>query len=619
MNRRTKRLILMLLDTFIIVGAHIASYFFMYPLVVIEPRSFFRQLLFIIITYIIFGLAIKIFDKINRFTSIRETIVHVLHVTTSFFIGTFIYTMLFTKISFRHITFAYLISAVIIPMSRVVWRLWIEHQRKLQNHHKNETSEIVRTLLIGAGDAGALYIRALKDRSDIHVVGFLDDDLNKQNTTIYGYPVIGKISDLEDIVEQYNVDQITIAIPSLSNDEMKEILSQAKKTDVKTNQMPYIEDIVSGEVNIDEFQEIEITDLLGRDEVKLDTESIQEQVAGKTILISGAGGSIGSEISRQVAKYSPAKIILVGHGEYSLYLIERELRQLPNRTFDLEPVIADIQDRERIFEVLEQFKPEIVYHAAAHKHVPLMEKNPREAIKNNIFGTKNLAEASKAADVESFVMISTDKAVNPPNVMGSTKRVAEMIVTGLNEIGKTKFVAVRFGNVLGSSGSVVPVFKAQIEKGGPITVTDFRMTRYFMTIPEASRLVMQAGALADGGEIFVLDMGEPVKIVDLAKQMIWLSGHTEHEIGIVESGIRPGEKLFEELLATDENIEEQIFEKIFVGKVHNLPLKQVYAFVESLDGLTDKELKKNLVKFANNSYEENIEVIEELGSQGELA
>lgn len=612
MSRRWKRIVLMLFDSFIIQGAFVTSYFFLSPLIEMEKRPFFMHLYLVIITYLILGYFNKSFDKINRFTSVRETIIHATLISLTFIISSLTYFIFDSSVSFRFIAFAYLISVAIIPSSRVVWRLWVDHQKKLQNTTTNQSMEPVRTLLVGAGDAGAIFIRSLRNRPDVNIVGFLDDDINKQNTTLYGYPVIGKVSDLKEVVNQYAIEQITIAIPSLSNDEMKEILSQAKKTDVKTNQMPYIEDIVSGEVNIDEFQEIEITDLLGRDEVKLDTESIQEQVAGKTILISGAGGSIGSEISRQVAKYSPAKVILVGHGEFSVYKIERELRQLPNLTIDLEPVIADIQDRERIFEVIAEHEPDIVYHAAAHKHVPLMEKNPREAIKNNIFGTKNLAEASKAADVESFVMISTDKAVNPPNVMGSTKRIAEMIVTGLNEAGKTKFVAVRFGNVLNSSGSVIPVFKEQIENGGPVTVTDFRMTRYFMTIPEASRLVMQAGALADGGEIFVLDMGEPVKIVDLAKQMIWLSGHTEHEIGIVESGIRPGEKLFEELLATDENIEEQVFEKIFVGKVHNLPLNQVYTFVESLNELKNKDLKKVLVEFANNSYEENQEIIEQL-------
>lgn len=376
--------------------------------------------------------------------------------------------------------------------------------------------------------------------------------------------------------------------------------------------MPYIEDVLSGDYQLDEFKEIEVTDILGRDEVELDTQVIGKQVVGKTVLVSGAGGSIGSEIVRQVAKFSPAKIILLGHGELSIYQIEKEIKQSKDRTFEIIPIIAHIQDRERIFEVMETHQPDIVYHAAAHKHVPLMEANPREAVKNNIFGTKNLAEAAKKANVKAFVMVSTDKAVNPPNVMGGTKRIAEMIVTGLNEKGKTNFVAIRFGNVLNSSGSVVPVFKEQIEKGGPITVTDFRMTRYFMTIPEASRLVMQAGALAKGGEIFVLDMGDPVKIYDLAKQMIWLSGLTEDEIEIVESGIRPGEKLYEELLADDENTEEQIFEKIFVGKVHNLPIHQVNAFIHSLEDLSKEELKEALVKFANNTYEENTEVIEEL-------
>src|SRR5699024_10781241 len=276
--------------------------------------------------------------------------------------------------SFRYITFAYLISVSVIPASRIVWRLWVDHQRRVQNS-VNSKDKPIRTLLIGAGDAGAIFVRSLRNRPDINVVGFLDDDRNKQNTVLQGYPVIGRVADLKETVEQYNVEQITIAIPSLSNDEMKRVVQEAKEINIKTNQMPYIEDVLSGRAKIDEFKEIEITDLLGRDEVELDTDSIREQVTGKTILISGAGGSIGSEIARQVANFSPKKIILVGHGEFSAYKIERELRQLPNRTFDLEPVIADIQDRKRIFEVLNEFKPEIVYHAAAHKHVPLMEKN----------------------------------------------------------------------------------------------------------------------------------------------------------------------------------------------------------------------------------------------------
>lgn len=613
MNRKTKRLTLITFDLFVIFFSHMVSYIFFNELVEITLRSFGIHLLLVMLIYILFGLLIKIFDKINRFTSIRETLIHAVLVTTSYITATVLYEVFGNGKSFRLVALAYLMAVIIIPISRVAWRLITEHQIKRQNISNNtRKTKPLRTVIVGAGSGGAIFARTIRMRSDIELVGFLDDDRDKKGTTVYGYPVIGKIQDLEKVVNKYDVEQITIAIPSLSNDEMRDIVQEARKTKVKTNQMPYVEDVLSGNYSIDEFKEIEVTDILGRDEVELDTKAIGNQVIGKTVLVSGAGGSIGSEIVRQVVKFSPAKIILMGHGEFSIYKIEKEIRQFKDRTFEVLPVIADIQDRERIFEVMHIYQPDIVYHAAAHKHVPLMEANPREAVKNNVFGTKNLAEAAKDAKVKSFVMVSTDKAVNPPNVMGATKRIAEMIVTGLNEEGKTNFVAVRFGNVLNSSGSVVPVFKEQIEKGGPITVTDFRMTRYFMTIPEASRLVMQAGALAKGGEVFVLDMGDPVKIYDLAKQMVWLSGYTEDEIRIVESGIRPGEKLYEELLADDENTEEQIFEKIFVGKVHNLPLQKVKAFISILDTLEDKELKEALVKFANNTYEENSVVIAEL-------
>ena len=613
MNRSLKRMVLVIFDILCIIFSFTLTYVFLDTLLTIIPRVFLSNLIMVIVLYVALGLYIKIFDKINQFTGIRETIIHSILVTMSYvFTGVF-YSLFNESISFRHLALSYLLSVVIIPASRVAWRIYMEHQLKVQNNVKNPTDkQPIRSLIVGAGTAGAIFARSIRLRSDINVIGFLDDDINKQGTTLYGHPVIGRVEDLESAVKQYQIEQVTIAIPSLSNEQMKKIVTEARKTNVKTNQMPYIEEILSGDYKLDEFKEIEITDLLGRDEVELDTQAIGKQIAGRTVLISGAGGSIGSEVCRQVTRYSPKQLILLGHGEFSIYKIERELRQLPNRTFDIIPVIADIQDRSRLFEVMEKYQPDLVYHAAAHKHVPLMEANPIEAVKNNILGTKNLAEAAKEVGVESFVMISTDKAVNPPNVMGATKRIAEMIVTGLNEEGKTNFAAVRFGNVLGSSGSVVPVFKEQIEKGGPLTVTDLRMTRYFMTIPEASRLVLQAGALASGGEIFVLDMGEPVKIVDLAKQMIWLSGYSEEEIEIVESGIRPGEKLYEELLATDENTIGQIYEKIFVGKVHNLPLEQVEVFIKTLLDLSEEKLKENLVTFANNTYEENMDLLEQL-------
>lgn len=397
------------------------------------------------------------------------------------------------------------------------------------------------------------------------------------------------------------VEMVTIAIPSLSREKLRELFELVESSHVKVSTMPSMEELASGKTSVSKLKKIDVVDLLGRDEVELDIESIQDQITGKVILVTGAGGSIGSEICRQIIQFCPAKLLLLGHGENSIYLIDRELRinDKKKRT-EIVPIIADIQDRKKIHEIMAQHQPDIVYHAAAHKHVPLMECNPKEAVKNNIFGTKNVAEAAKAAKVKNFVMVSTDKANNPPNVMGSTKRIAEMIVTGLNEEGCTKFSAVRFGNVLGSRGSVIPVFREQIVKGGPVTITDFRMSRYFMTIPEASRLVIQSGALAKGGEIFVLDMGEPVKIVDLAKNMIRLSGYSEDEIEIVETGIRPGEKLYEELLLDKERNDEVVYEKIFVGNIKGYSMKTVMEFVDSLPQ-DDKQLAKDIVAFANAS------------------
>jgi len=320
-------------------------------------------------------------------------------------------------------------------------------------------------------------------------------------------------------------------------------------------------------------------------------------VTGKTIMVTGAGGSIGSELCRQIVQFTPEKIVLVGHGEYSIYSIDMELRNKYGETdIEIIPVIGDVQDRYRMFEIVEKYQPTIIYHAAAHKHVPLMEYNPHEAVKNNIIGTKNVAEAADTYGTSAFVLVSSDKAVNPTNVMGATKRVAEMVVQHLAKQSKTKFVAVRFGNVLGSRGSVIPLFKKQIERGGPVTVTHPEMTRYFMTIPEASRLVIQAGTLAHGGEIFVLDMGEPVKIVDLAKNLINLSGYTEEEIGIEYSGIRPGEKMYEELLNEDEVHPDEVYEKIYVGRTVDVDFEMVNGLIEQFDNYDTEEMKDALMK-----------------------
>lgn len=609
MNRKAKRVILASFDLGVIYLAGLFSYIFLNPYVELSALSIRLSFVLIILIYGACAVYFRLFDKINRFTSIKESMIHGLSISFAFLI-TDLFNLVFTPLSHRFLFLWFLFTVVIIPGSRIAWRIYTEHMQRKEKMNEIKNHPTLKTLIVGAGHGGSLFIKNLKQNPEIDFIGIADDDLNKQKTTIFGVPVIGTTKNIKKLVHQYEIDQITIAIPSLSAKDLNRIVELCAECSVKVNQMPSVEDIVKGTFKINEFKEIDVTDLLGREEVKLDMDKIARQVSGQTVMVSGAGGSIGSEICRQVMRFSPKCILLLGHGENSIYLVHKELKPIADKSgIELIPVIADIQDRERIFSVMKQYKPDRVYHAAAHKHVPLMEYNPTEAVKNNIYGTKNMAEGAKAAGVNSFVMISTDKAVNPPNVMGATKRIAEMIVTGLNEKGKTNFVAVRFGNVLGSRGSVIPVFKEQIKKGGPITVTDFRMTRYFMTIPEASRLVLQAGSLAKGGEIFVLDMGEPVKIVDLAKKMIKLSGANKEEVKIVEAGIRPGEKLYEELLTDEESAQEKVYEKIFVGKVTNESIEDVLNFVQSVERLNDSEMKERIIAFANPS--ESIEEVQE--------
>lgn len=550
--------------------------------------------------YLFYGSLFKVFTRINRYTNLREIIAIFSSLSASAASSILILMFINRRYSLRLVIFAYLLSLLLIIGSRLIWRIYVE----TKNMRYVSADSAKNTLIVGAGEGGRILYNSFlgsKTAQDIHVVGFVDDDPNKRNTYLSGKKVLGALKDIPELIEKYDIQMVTIAIPSLSRKKLRRIFELVESAHVKVNTMPSIEELASGKISVSKLKTIDVVDLLGRDEVELDIESIKDQITDKVILVTGAGGSIGSEICRQIIQFNPAKLLLLGHGENSIYLIDRELRtHHQNCPTEIVPIIADIQDREKINEIMEQYHPDIVYHAAAHKHVPLMEYNPKEAVKNNIFGTKNVAEAAKAARVKNFVMVSTDKANNPPNVMGSTKRIAEMIVTGLNEEGCTKFSAVRFGNVLGSRGSVIPVFREQIAQGGPITVTDFRMTRYFMTIPEASRLVIQSGALAKGGEIFILDMSEPVKIVDLAKNMIRLSGYSEDEIEIIETGIRPGEKLYEELLLDKERNDEAVYEKIFVGNIKGYSIQKVMDFVKSLPQ-DDEQLAKDIVTFANAS------------------
>ncbi len=499
----------------------------------------------------------------------------------------------FQTLHIRTLIVTWMLHILLIGGSRFAWRIY-------RDGYLKDNKEKTRTLIIGAGGAGTLVCRNIQQykETEMHPVAFIDDDISKQNLEVLGLPVAGGVDDISRVVKEYEVEQIVIAIPSLKKKELQRIYEECQKTKVKTQILPSVEGLLTGKVSVKQFRDVQVEDLLGREPVELDTDKIGKKLTGKTILVTGAGGSIGSEICRQVYKFEPATLILLGHGENSIYSIEMELNQLSGLT-SIVTEIADVQDRERMFAVMEKHRPDVVYHAAAHKHVPLMERNPHEAVKNNVIGTKNTAEASDAAGVASFVMVSTDKAVNPTSVMGATKRIAEMIVQHMDKVSQTKFVAVRFGNVLGSRGSVIPHFKKQIEAGGPVTVTHPEMERYFMTIPEASRLVLQAGSLAEGGEVFVLDMGEPVKIVDLARNLIKLSGFTEKEMEIIYSGMRPGEKLFEELLGEDEVHEEQIYPMIYRGKTPEFNVSVIYDFIEQFESYSIPVLREQTLEIAH--------------------
>ncbi len=448
-----------------------------------------------------------------------------------------------------------------------------------------------------------MVIKEIKNhrKMDIGIVGLVDDDEYKQNSYIGGYPVLGKTKDVVDLVVELGVDEIIFAIPSISHNDRKRILEIAQNSKAKLKTVPGMYEIVQSDFNYNQIRDVDVTDLLGRKEVKLNNKEIQGYITGKNVLVTGGGGSIGSELCRQIARLSPERLIIVDIYENNAYDIENELkRNYPN--LNLLVLIASVRDLNKIDSIFLKHRPDIVFHAAAHKHVPLMETSPGEAIKNNVFGTLHVAQTAKKYQVEKFILISTDKAVNPTNIMGATKRLCEMIIQTIDaESEYTDFVAVRFGNVLGSNGSVIPLFKNQIREGGPITLTHKDITRYFMTIPEAVQLVLQAGAYAKGGEVFVLDMGEPVKIYDLAENLIRLSGYIPNkDIDIEITGLRPGEKLYEELLMAEEGLTHTRNPLIFIGKPNVFKKEQLFDELISLKGLvndhtvTEDEIKMKM-------------------------
>lgn len=498
-----------------------------------------------------------------------------------------------------------LLDAIFIGGFRLSYRV----TRRMMRREPTYTRNRKRTLIVGGGDAGAMVIKELKEnpRSEYQPVVVLDDDSNKWNRKLSGLPIAGGCDDIIKSIEKYQIENIIIAIPNVTNGKVKRIFNICEETGLPVQKLPGVHDMVSGKVTLADIKPVEIEDLLGRPSIKLDPVGIGEYLNGKSILVTGGGGSIGSELCRQIATYKPATLYILDICENYIYDIQQELRYTYPE-LKVEAIIASVRDRANMISLLNKIKPYTVFHAAAHKHVPLMEDAPAEAVKNNIFGTYNIVTASHIAGVRKFVLISTDKAVNPTNVMGATKRFCEMIVQAKSRESETEFAMVRFGNVLGSNGSVIPLFKKQIAAGGPVTVTHKDIIRYFMTIPEAVSLVLQSGSLAKGGEIFVLDMGEPVKIDELARNLIKLSGYEpDEDIEIVYSGLRPGEKLYEELLMAEEGLDATTFEKIFVAKPMNMQMNDI------MDGLANLEerIKNNgcireVLKQCVDTYKEEI-------------
>ena len=573
------------------------------------PRLFLNWLLVtLIVKLIVFGLLHQ-YQGWWRYASVSDlfSIMMGSHISAFILVGGFYGAMNIEFLRTRMATPDWLVPQTVMLMDwvativvlcgvRLAIRLYYEETQTISS------GRLTRILIVGAGNAGESLLRELHRMqvSRYEIVGFIDNDRNKRGVRIGGVPVLGTTSEIKSISAKRNVDELVIAMPSASHKEFRRVIELCEGTNLRFRIIPDLVAIASGEVSVSQTRDVDINDLLGRDPVKLDLDLIREFIKDEVVMITGAGGSIGSEMCRQVGLFQPKMLLLLEQTEIGLFYIERELREKFPETA-IQPHVCDITDGKRVDYLFDRYRPAVVIHAAAHKHVPLMEANAGEAIKNNVVGTRQVAQAAHKYHARHFVMISTDKAVNPTSIMGSSKRLAEMTVQCLNERSQTDFVMVRFGNVLDSSGSVLPVFRQQIDQGGPVTVTHPEMKRYFMTIPEASQLVLQAAAMGRGGEVFVLDMGEPVKIVDLARDLITLSGYRPGEdIEIKFTGIRPGEKLFEELAITGEDVQPTRHPKIMIWK--NIPPQEkrlndtIERMIQVADRDGDRETIIKLIK-----------------------
>ena len=586
---------------FSLISFYLSVFLVNYPL---KVRDFLELVFFLSLFRIVFFSFLRVYRTPWRFVGLESFF----NIVAGNFLADFLFflvSLILFKFSLERVIIAdFFISTLFFSLIRALKRFYNEMLKKNNN--------LPSVLIVGAGNTGERIVRELKRDKKFCPVAIVDDDVNKVGTFVHGVPVEGKISDIPKILERKRVDMAIIAIPSLSHKKIREIFDLLKNSGIRDVKIvPSLSKLPSSVVSVKDIRDISIEDLLFREEVKVDVKKLREFLSGKKILVTGAAGSIGSEIVRQLIKFDPAEVVAFEIDETELHNLQLELRDsLKNREISFIPVVGDVRDEKKVIEVFDKFKPNIVFHAAAYKHVPLMEFFPEEAVKTNVFGTYNVATAAIESGVEKFVNISTDKAVNPTSIMGATKRLAEIICRVLNDLGKTKFISVRFGNVLGSRGSVVPIFLEQIKKGGPVTVTHPEMKRYFMTIPEAVLLVFQAAAMGEGGEVFVLDMGEPVKIVKLAEELIRLQGLEPYkDIDIVFTGLRPGEKLFEELLTAEEGTDRTYHEKIYKARIKkNFSLEELKGILQTLKSVIEnnktddiKSILKKYVPFYKNS------------------
>ena len=614
--KKNRNVLLILIDILIIISCYIASILFL-NVPIDNIKVLVVQIAVVVIVYQIFLNIFRMYQNMMRYEVGKDYIKYII----SAFLSMIILSIVYKAFSLEYINLKVnVLSGVLIAGTFVMYRLagrsiLSRRMSKYEKINKNQDNKANNLLIIGAGMGAREIIIAIKNnmRDKYNIVGIIDDDISKINHYILGIKVLGTRYDIPKIAKEKNVDLIFFAINKIDAVSRRKILEICQETGVKTRVLPTTEEVINKQGAMNSLRDVQIEDLLGRDPVHLDNKNINSLIKNKTVLVTGGGGSIGSELCRQIVKYDPKRLVILDIYENNLYDIEMELRaEYPK--LNLEAIVASVRDKARLNNVFETYKPEIVFHAAAHKHVPLMEKSPLEAIHNNVFGTYNVVNCADEYGVEKFVLISTDKAVNPTNIMGASKRVCEMIVQAKNKVSKTEYVAVRFGNVLGSNGSVIPLFKKQIERGGPVTVTHKDITRFFMTIPEAVQLILQAVTYAKGGEIFVLDMGEPVKIYDLAVSLIKLLGYEPNvDIPIEITGLRPGEKLYEEILMSEEGLTSTKHDKIFISKPMHMEMTELEEKLNILKELEynekySNENIKNVMKEVVPTYREPEEV-----------